>query len=404
MFLSSNSFNVIKRLVCASAVSMAFISSVQAAPETVAIGPSGEAVTLSSTYQNNSAISANGAVVVFEGSISGQSATPVWARNRQTASTQLLSKDLGGQAASGNHRNLSISADGRYVVFESAAANLVSDDTNNSIDLFLADRNTGLIKRIDVSTSGQEASVGGGLGAISADGRYVAFASFANDLDTTVPQNGFGYNVYVRDLVNNTTKRINITSTNTNGTTGSGWPNLLNPQISADGRFVIFYSGLILAPNGNGLYIRDQLAGTTTALPISAGGIGGGTWALSADGRYVSYYNSSLEIEVYDRQANTVEKLTTTVSNSGSGAPTSISASGRYVTYRASATANGTPYAVVYDRQTKTRANLSSYGATGSNAVISGDGRHIVVDKVAIANPLFVNDGFCSIYNPYVSQ
>lgn len=393
--------NALKQLACASAISMACIGHAQAAAETTSVGPNGETIVPSNNnFPGGYAISANGAVVVFEGSISGQSVTPVWARNRQNASTQLMSKTLGGQAASGNHRTVSISADGRYVVFESAADNLVSGDTNQAVDLFVADRTTGLIKRVDVSSSGVQASQGGGYGAISADGRYVAFLSYSNDLDTSVPANGFGANTYVRDLVNNTTKRINITSNNTNGTTGSGSPTLMLPQISADGRFVIFLSGLILAPNGNGIYVRDQLAGTTTALPISPAAFGGGAWALSADGRYVSYYNANNQASVYDRQANTVETLPGI--NTGGSAATSLSANGRYVTYRASN--NNVLYAAVYDRQTKTVANLTNYGATGTNAAISGDGRYIVVNEVTITNPLFQDDGFCSIYNPYVSK
>lgn len=389
-----------KKLAAVTAISFAFIGNAQAAPEAINIGPNGEAVNLSTTAGQT--ISANGAVVFFQGSINGQNTQPVWARDRQANTTQLLSKTLGGQAGNGYSIG-SASADGRYVTFDSADSNLVANDTNNTRDVFVADRKTGLISRVNIANSGAQAEANSGnrASSISADGRYVTFMSGARNLDASVADNGYGGNVFVRDLVNGTTKRVNVTSDNTNGTNISGWPNFLFPKISADGRFIIFYSPHVLAANGSGLYLRDQLAGTTSSLPVAANP--SAKWELSADGRFVSYYNaSSSEIEVYDRQANSIEKLTVGNSNSGTGAPTSLSANGRYVTYRTST--NGTYYAMVYDRQTKTSAKLSNYGATGSNATVSGDGRHILVENTAIANPLFQDDGFCSIYNPYINQ
>lgn len=397
--------STLKKIAALTAFGFACIGTAQAAPEAINIGPNGETVTLH-PYSSQS-ISANGAVVFFHGEVTKSGGIPVLARDRQARSTQILTKTLGGQTANAySLGDNSASADGRYVIFDSTDSNLVANDTNETRDVFLADRKTGLTSRVNVANDGTqaEASSNNRAGSISADGRYVTFISGSRNLDSSVADNGYILNIFVRDLVKGTTKRINVTSDNQNGSSLGGWPNFLFPKISADGRFVIFYSPHLLAPNGGVLYIRDQLAGTTSPLNIPASG--DAQWALSANGRFVSYYNSnSSEIEVYDRQADSIEKLTTGNSTSGVGAPTSLSANGRYVTYRASSgTTNGTYYAMVYDRQTKTSAKLSNYGATGSNAAISGDGRHIVVENVVIANPLFQDDGFCSMYNPYISE
>jgi len=397
--------SALKKIAAVTTIGLTFIGSAHAAPEAINVGPNGETVTLH-PYSSQS-ISANGAVVFFHGEVTKGGGVPVLARDRQLRTTQILTKTLGGQTANAySLGNTAASADGRYVIFDSSDSNLVANDTNETRDVFLADRKTGLISRVNVADDGAQAEKGSNnrVGSISADGRYVTFISGARNLDSSVADNGYILNIFVRDLVKGTTKRINVTSDNNNGTSLSGWPNYLRPKISADGRFVIFYSPHLLAPNGTGLYIRDQLAGTTSPLNVPASG--DAQWTLSANGRFVSYYNSnSGEVEVYDRQANSIEKLLSGNSLFGGDAPTSLSANGRYVTYRSnSGSTNGTLYAVVYDRQTKTSAKLSNYGATGSNAAISGDGRHIVVENVVIANPLFQEDGFCSIYNPYVSE
>ncbi len=76
----------------------------------------------------------------------------------------------------------SISADGRFVAFSSFATNLVPGDTNEGYDAFVHDRETGETRRVSVSSSGVEGNRPSHLGAISADGRFVAFDSRATSL------------------------------------------------------------------------------------------------------------------------------------------------------------------------------------------------------------------------------
>ncbi|MEN6642915.1 MAG: calcium-binding protein, partial [Armatimonadia bacterium] len=81
----------------------------------------------------------------------------------------------GGAQANRHSGNPSISADGRYVAFESCASNLVAGDTNRSPDVFVHDRTTGTTTRVSVATGGEQANYDSNNPSISADGRYVAF-------------------------------------------------------------------------------------------------------------------------------------------------------------------------------------------------------------------------------------
>ncbi|HEX2622965.1 MAG TPA: hypothetical protein VHL11_22550, partial [Phototrophicaceae bacterium] len=127
-----------------------------------------------------------------------------------------------------------ISADGRFVVFESSATNLVSGDTNIYSDIFVHDRQTGETTRVNVTSDGNQA-----LGSksdtpdISPDGRYVTFVSYAGNL---VPEDTNGQpDIFVHDRQ---TGETSIVSISTDGTLGNGAS--FCPDISPDGRYVIF--------------------------------------------------------------------------------------------------------------------------------------------------------------------
>src|SRR5688572_15155819 len=130
-----------------------------------------------------------------------------------------------------------ISGDGRYVAFVSEADNLVSGDRNGNADVFVRDRLLGTTERVSVNSAGEEADLGGEGPAISADGRFVAFQSQAQNL---VPGGNpflFVDQIYVHDRQTGTTEIISVNDAGQPG-------NSLNVQadISADGRFVVFSS------------------------------------------------------------------------------------------------------------------------------------------------------------------
>ena len=189
----------------------------------------------------------------------------------------------------------SISADGRYVAFESDASNLVPGDTNGVPDTFVRDRLSGTTERVSVSTDGEQAndtSTDYGT-SISADGRYVAFYSYAINL---VPGDTNGVpDVFVRDRLAGTTERVSVS---TDGAQGD-YPSFY-PSISGDGRFVAFCSRAynLVPGDTNGdydVFVHDRQARITSRVSVAAGGAQGhgssGYFGLSisADGSFVAF-------------------------------------------------------------------------------------------------------------------
>src|SRR5262249_27342773 len=129
----------------------------------------------------------------------------------------------------------SISGNGRYVAFSSAASNLVSGDTNNNNDIFVHDLVTGETSRVSVNSIGSQSKKGENwYPSISGDGRYVAFESFPSDL---VPDWDHQVDVFLHDRL---TKRTTLVSEKLFGELIPGDSD--RPFLSADGRYVAFES------------------------------------------------------------------------------------------------------------------------------------------------------------------
>ena len=107
----------------------------------------------------------------------------MFVHDRQTGTTERVSVDSAGNQGDGASAGAAISADGRFVAFVSDATNLVPRDTNGVVDVFLHDRQTRTTERVSVDSAGNQAngqsSGGANRPSISADGRFVAFRSFA---------------------------------------------------------------------------------------------------------------------------------------------------------------------------------------------------------------------------------
>src|SRR5204862_6005636 len=126
-----------------------------------------------------------------------------------SARTELVSVSSSDEAG-GNSSSFSsaVSADGRYVAFDSLASNLVTGDTNRDLDVFVRDRALGATERVSVASTGLQGNHASFEPAISADGRYVAFASDASNLVTG--DTNRDRDVFVRDLRLDTTERVSI--------------------------------------------------------------------------------------------------------------------------------------------------------------------------------------------------
>lgn len=134
------------------------------------------------------AISGDGRYVTFvsnssnlvSGDTNGRS--DVFIHDRQTATTERISVATGGAQSNDWSDQSSISADGRYVAFDSGASNLVSGDTNGTSGIFVRDRQTGVTERVSIASDGGQGNDYSDFPAISADGRFVAFISAATNL------------------------------------------------------------------------------------------------------------------------------------------------------------------------------------------------------------------------------
>src|SRR5262245_14744353 len=181
--------------------------------------------------------------------------------------TTRVSVDSAGLEGNAESELAAVSADGRFVAFASLASNLVPGDTNDASDVFVHDRLTGRTERVSVDDRGRQGDGASGLigtgghPAISADGRFVAFPSFATNLvrgDTNGPAIA---DVFVRDRLLGTTERVSVSSTGAQADADCD-----SPAISADGRFVAFTSRTTtFVPNDpftSDVFVRDRVAGT----------------------------------------------------------------------------------------------------------------------------------------------
>jgi len=215
----------------------------------------------------------------------------IFVHDRVTGQTTRVSVATGGGQADYQSGASSISGDGRYVAFDSGAENLVPGDTNEESDVFVHDRATGQTTRVSVATGGGQASEDSDGARISADGRYVAFCSFTSNL---VPgDTNWAEDVFVHDRVTGQTTRVSV---DTGG--GESDHNSWAASISADGRYVVFNSlASNLAPGDTNdmgdVFVHDRVTGETTRVSVATGGgqasgVSGGA-SVSADGRYVAF-------------------------------------------------------------------------------------------------------------------
>jgi len=220
--------------------------------------------------------------------------TDVFVRDRQAGTTVRASVNSSGRE--GNHVSMHprISADGRYVLFASKADNLVSDDTNFTWDVFLRDLQTGQTTRVSVGSGGVEGNRQSYGSSISDDGRYVAFDSYATNL---VPGDSNDQeDCFVHDRLTAATTRVSVDSAGGQARTDSR-----APELSADGRLVVFQSeakDLVPVPSGKSwaVYLHDRETGVTTLESVSSSGVTGQRdsrdASMSADGRYLTFMSS----------------------------------------------------------------------------------------------------------------
>ncbi len=227
--------------------------------------------------------------------------------DRQSGTLEMVSVASDGTQADSGVSAPVLSADGRYVAFASWATNLVAGDTNGWMDVFVHDRQTGETERVSVADNGSEADFLSLDFSLSADGRYVAFASGATNL--VVGDVNDHWDVFVRDRLAGTTEIVSLAADGSQGNDGS----FSGCSLSADGRYVAFLSAADnLVPGDTAstwdVFVRDRQSATTQRVSLLPAGdeVDPGC-EISADGRYVAYsWQGALYI--FDRLTNVTER------------------------------------------------------------------------------------------------
>lgn len=273
-------------------------------------------------YSDFPSVSADGRYVAFHSIASNlvhednNGAYDVFVQDRLTGKTKRVSVDSEENEGNSGSINASITPNGRYVAFMSAASNLVPDDTNGFIDIFVHDRTTDQTTRVSINSAGVEGNSSSVGSSISADGRYVAFESLADNL---VPDDtNEALDVFVHDRLTNATTRASVQSGGVQATKNSGSG---GTAISADGRFIAFTSSSPdLVPedtnNKRDAFVHDRLTDQTTRVSIDSAGleIGSGVFddgddfsdvRLSADGRHIVFESNDSGIVPNDTNGTT---------------------------------------------------------------------------------------------------
>ena len=250
-----------------------------------------------SAYSAGSPISADGRFVVFSAFAAnlvpsdGNSHTDVFIRDREKHTTRRISiNSAEEEAQNGDSVDPAISADGRFVVFASLADNLVPNDSNGSVDVFIRDREKGVTKRVSVNSAEEESHAGGSEASVSADGRYVLFGSTSDNL---APGADGSEQAYVRDRRAGTTRRVSVNNRGRQANQSVGYM-----SISTNGRFVAFESranNLVKHDtNGEGdVFVRDRRSKTTQRVSVTSGEKQVVNWSgyahISPSGRFVAF-------------------------------------------------------------------------------------------------------------------
>ena len=258
----------------------------------------------------------------------------VFLRDLVTGQVLLVSRNLSGAPADGaSGATLDVSADGRFVAFDSWASDLVPGDVPGTLDVFVFDRVGGVVTRVSESTAGAAGNAASTQVSLSADGRHVAFASWADNL-VAGDVNGL-QEVLVHDTQAGVTWRV---SEDAQGVGGEGASH--SPDISADGRFIAYSTranNLVTEPLSfyHYIFVHDALTGETVHVSKdSSGDFAHGDSdtrpSITPDGRFVAFashaYNLAMpdlnwasDIFVHDRQTG----LTTRVSVASDGSEAS---------------------------------------------------------------------------------
>jgi hypothetical protein len=342
----------------------------------------------------------------------------------------------------------SISADGQVVAFMSNSSSLVDNDTSvNQSDIFVHYRATGETIQVSVDSQGNQANSNSKYPVISGNGQYVAFQSAASNLvpnDTNGTSLYDGGNIFVHNLADSTTVRVSVQA---DGSQSNDRNNGYLPGINYDGRYVIFQSRAAGIADGNtnlqivlhdrdadndGVFDEPSGISNTVVSKSNDGSYGDKNSAhseISSDGRYIVFgsyatnlvdddTNNSWDLFLHDRLLNKTERVN--VTHDGAQADfssywwfdrPSVSDNGRYVVFMSRATnldpiytnTSGAGKTYLRDRVEQTTRlisiDINDQSASGIFPIISNDGKVIAFHS----NGLLVNEGLPQSASAYLT-
>jgi Tol biopolymer transport system component len=294
-----------------AAVTSMSASPATAAPSTVRVSESAAGVQ-GNRSSAEASFSADGRFVAFSSHstnlVTGDTnrRMDIFVRDLLTGTNARANLGPGGVQADRPSNQPDISANGRFVAFSSFATNLVPGDTNGQPDVFLRDMVTGVTQLVSVGLGGAPANGDNAAPAVSSTGRFVAFLSGASNLvggDT----NGTG-DVFVRDMQNGVTRRVSVA-------TGGGQADTFSdaPDISGDGRYVVFASPAsnLVPGDTNGfvdVFVRDRFTATTQRISVGPGGLEAdgpvSQPAISVDGTHAAFMSEATNLVATDTEAD----------------------------------------------------------------------------------------------------
>jgi Tol biopolymer transport system component len=316
------------------------------------------------------------------------------------------------QSPDGASGQAQINADGRFVVFQSKAPSFVPDDGDDLQDIFVHDLETGATILVSRNTAGRKGNDESFNGALSADGRYVTFESRATDL--AGPDSDLQTDVYRCDTATGEIARVSVPLVDGVNTVGSSG----QPSISADGRYVAFTSdaGGLLVGDGEraGVYWRDMVTGEIRLVDVPSGALssdGNGTDPkISADGRFVLFDSDATDlsggglngrtVDVFRKDMVTGDVTLVSQGKDGSGATgdstaDSLSGDGNVAVFTSNASNlvlgddNGTADVFARNLATGVTTMVSAHpdgsGLAGpsTQGAVSGDGRFVAFSSQA---------------------
>ncbi len=271
----------------------------------------------------------------------------VFNRGILAAETKMISAETSGTAGNSSSYFPKISADGRYVVYESNASNLVDGDTNAKKDIFVYDHTAQETRRVSIDSTGIEANGDSSFPVITPDGRYIAFDSDATNL--VAGDTNSAKDVFIHDRATQQTHRVSVKTGGLELPYGANNDGATNHTMTPDGRFVVF-SSCITVPGGepshedNGTFIFDRKTGETQLVSVNSSGLQSSGCSffpkVSADGHLIAFVstgddlvdndtNNSPDIFVHDR--TTGQTALASVDSNGILANAGVNITPRYV-------------------------------------------------------------------------